>query len=228
MKISSKIAVLLSLSASVFSASAFAESQIINFNAGYFYSSLENAANNNYMTSGKVLLVADTSNSGFSSLLLNSGSSLATGNYLNGGTDYYIFGSASISSSGMSTGMAAGQFTVDLSSDLAGKDYAMIILSSTFATDVATVGDTYGVFSPTFVKESGVDPLSDGDAWTVPTSSKDYYTAFAFTAGASGAGYLPNTYTATDKKVTEVPEPSTYALIFGALAIAFVAYKRRK
>ena len=39
---------------------------------------------------------------------------------------------------------------------------------------------------------------------------------------------LDNSYTTLSKSVLAVPEPSTYAVIFGAIALGLAVYRRRK
>ena len=205
----------------------FAETQIINFNGGYFYSSFEAAEINDYMTSGKILLVADMTGAGLSNITISDGSSVSVDSYLNGGNDYFVFGEATISSMGMSAGKASAEIEVDLSSPLAGKEYAIVILGQDSVGGIVSAGDSYGVFSPTFVKES-IDKLSGGDDWVIPTDNRDHLLAWVFTESAGGEGYIPNEYLAMDKVVAVVPEPATCAFIFGAAALILAAYRRRK
>lgn len=207
--------------------SSFADTQIINFNGGYFYSSSDAIETNDYMTSGKILLVADMTGAGFSDMTLSAGSSVSLDSYLNNGSDYFIFGEADISSMGMSSGKASAEIEVDLSSPLAGKEYAIVILGQDYTSGIVSAGDSYGVFSPTFVTES-IDNLSGGDDWVIPTENRDHLLAWVFSESAGGVGYIPDSYLVMDKVVSVVPEPATCALFFGALVLSIAVYRRRK
>lgn len=224
MKALSKIFTIFSLTIS--SLVLNAETQKIDFFGGYFYSSIEAAASNDYMTSGKLLFVADLTGAGFSDLSINAGSSLEVDSYLNAGNDFYIFGEISIRSSGMMEGKASDSLYVDLSSPLAGKDFAIIILGESNATSSTAVeGDSYGVFTPSILEEPN---YSGGDEWTVPTTTKENITVYAYSEGLMGGDFVPNEYLTMNKVVTVVPEPATCAFIFGAAALALAAYRRRK
>lgn len=204
-----------------------AATQIIDFNAGYFYSSQLAVDENAYMTSGRLLLVADMTGSGLSNITISAGSSVSVDSYLNGGEDYFIFGEAVISSSGDTRGMASAEIEVDLSSPLAGKEYAIVILGQDYTSGIVSAGDSYGVFSPTFVTES-IDNLSGGDDWVIPTENRDHLLAWVFSESAGGVGYIPNSYLVMDKVVSVVPEPATCAFLFGAAALAIAAYRRKR
>ena len=212
---------------SLTTSSLFAETQKIDFYGGYFYSSIDDALSNSYMTSGTLLFVADMTGAGLENIFLGDGSSIEVNNFLNGGSDYFIFGEASISSSGMTQGTAYASLEVDLSSSLAGKEYAIVILGQDSVGGIVSAGDSYGVFAPSFVTEP-VDSLSGGGEWKIPTSSERYVSAFVSTSGVVGEGGIPNEYLAMDKVVAVVPEPATCAFIFGAAALILAAYRRRK
>lgn len=225
MKNRSKLFAIVSILFSV--SSLVAEIQSIDFNGGYFYSSLDDAYKNNYMTSGKLLLVADMTGAGLSNIFLEDNSSIEVNSFLNGGSDYFIFGEAAISSSGMSQGTAFAKLEVDLSSPLAGKEYAIVILGQDSIGSIVSSGESYGVFAPSFVTEN-VDSLSGGGEWKIPTSSERYVSAFVSTFGAVGEGGIPNEYLVMDKVVSVVPEPATCAFLFGAAALAIAAYRRKR
>ncbi len=224
MKTLKRILILTSMFAAL---SLSAVTQIIDFNAGYFYSSQLAVDENAYMTSGRLLLVADMTGSGLSNITISAGSSVSVDSYLNGGEDYFIFGEAVISSSGDTRGMASAEIEVDLSSPLAGKEYAIVILGQDYTSGIVSAGDSYGVFSPTFVTES-IDNLSGGDDWVIPTENRDHLLAWVFSESAGGVGYIPNSYLVMDKVVSVVPEPAICAFLFGAAALAIAAYRRKR
>ena len=202
-----------------------AETQKIDFFGGYFYSSIDSAVDNSYMTSGKLLFVADLSGAGFSDFSLVAGSSLEVDSYVNSGNEYYIFGETSIRSSGMMEGKASDSFYVDLSSSLAGKDFAIIILGDSTDSAVAKEGDSYGVFTPTLLENPN---FSGGDEWVIPTTTKENITVYAYSKGLMQGDFIPNEYLVMDKVVSVVPEPATCAFLFGAAALAIAAYRRKR
>ena len=63
----------------------------------------------------------------------------------------------------------------------------------------------------------------DGDTTTYDIRDYDY----SFDKIRLRNGLADNTVSATNMSVEVVPEPATYALIFGSLALVFVAFRRR-
>ena len=59
--------------------------------------------------------------------------------------------------------------------------------------------------------------VQEADQWTIALATMDF-----------AENPLDNSYTTLSSVVLAVPEPSTYAMIFGAIALGFVAYRRRK
>ena len=83
-------------------------------------------------------------------------------------------------------------------------------------------GDNYVVFTPSLAGGE----LSGGDEWVIPVSNENSYKFFG--TNTAYEGNLDTSFFTLSKTVTAVPEPSTYAVIFGALALGFVVYRRRK
>jgi len=102
-----------------------------------------------------------------------------------------------------------------IESIIAGDEYFDLVIANTIIgtfTDTFNIyiADTNGYYSWTVTKLSGFD---DG-------------------SGSNGIGFGPcdgsEIYRLSGFHFSIIPEPSTYAAIFGAIALAFVAYRRRK
>ena len=64
--------------------------------------------------------------------------------------------------------------------------------------------------------------------WVVPSLSQNSVSDVFALLDSVGGGTIDSKYLTLSSTVTVVPEPSTYAVIFGAIALGFVAYRRRK
>lgn len=73
------------------------------------------------------------------------------------------------------------------------------------------------------------DHGSTGSFTTVVTESLNTRTVngFRFRQSANWSGAAPDTVSIDYLTITQVPEPSTYALILGGIVLGFVAYRRR-
>ncbi len=214
------------------SALSYADTARINYALGNFFADFNAAAENDYLTSGKIILIVDSKNqgqSGFENFTLNAGDSLVQGDFLNASQDYYVLGSFNIASSGMNEGLASGTFTFELDANVAtDMNIAMVFIESADAPSktIVSLGDNYGIYTPSFAP-SGVDGKSGGDNWTVPSASADGTNIFFTTKSLDDSPTsIPNEMAVMN--MTVVPEPSTYAAIFGALAFTFAVYRRKK
>lgn len=88
--------------------------------------------------------------------------------------------------------------------------------------DTVTAGTSYGFFrSDSVLSGSGAD-----FAWSVPADGSIIeLSAYLDSITGSSDGISNSTFSAS---LTVVPEPATYAAIFGVLALALVAYRRRR
>lgn len=119
--------------------------------------------------------------------------------------DWYVFGGSGITATQpgggpIAAGLVGSITSVDFTNLTAGDDYGLIWFPS--ASSVA--GSSYGGY--------------ENALFTMPADGN------TFTAGAS----LPSTVQSADYTFAAVPEPSTYAMMLGALALGFVAYRRRR
>ena len=110
-----------------------------------------------------------------------------------------------------------------------GADFALIVYDSN-QMDKLSAGDNFCIYTPSFAIEDGIDvsvALSGGDEWKVQDA--DQWTIALATIDFTG-NQLDNSYTTLSKVVggAAVPEPSTYAVIFGAWALGLAVYRRRK
>lgn len=80
-------------------------------------------------------------------------------------------------------------------------------------------GQYKGQFSP--------DGSIVGDlAWTAPADGSTV--SYNFLTVSSGAGSIANSAAAATQSTAPIPEPSTYAAIFGVCALGLAAYRRRQ
>lgn len=84
----------------------------------------------------------------------------------------------------------------------------------------------YTVFAPSMNNGDCGNPYSD--PWKLITGGVGISIGAITDNYPEDGGTLPTDYLTLSKTVEAVPEPSTYAAIFGALALGFVAYRRRK
>ena len=87
---------------------------------------------------------------------------------------------------------------------------------------ILSAGDSYTIVTPSLAGGE----LSGGFKWEMPTSDVGAYGWYLYNEHIEGT--IPNSFTTLSQTVSAVPEPSTYAAIFGAVALGFAAYHRRK
>ena len=98
----------------------------------------------------------------------------------------------------------------------------------TLASGASTPGNStpYGQYMGQFSPDATtMTNLGSDLAWTSPADGS--LVTFNLLTISSGLGGIANTAGAATLTTTAVPEPATYAAIFGALAFGFVAYRRR-
>lgn len=134
---------------------------------------------------------------------IDAGLSFTTGTAWSlGGNTYTVLGSNSIITNSGSGVFSSGSATYDLSTDVAtGNEIGMLVfLASSGST---SSGDTFRIYTGDWLVPA------DGTNQGVTGSTAPY------TGAAAGAG-------------TVVPEPSTYAMIAGMLALGYVMVRRRR
>lgn len=203
----------------LFVASAYAEYSV-DLSIGAFFNADGTLVDEEY----SYALVADVNNKGFANLELFSGDVFTTGSYINNSENYLTISTGNLIGDDWEDPipfLAAG--TIKLDNDILGlsgnEEVAIVVWNS--QTSLAE-GDKYVVFTPSLAGGG----LSGGDEWVIPVSNENSYNFFG--TNTAYYGNLDTSYFTLSQTVTAVPEPSTYAVIFGAIALGFVAYRRRK
>lgn len=169
------------------------------------------------------LLVADFSNDG---LLNLGGTFLSEGNYLAGGTDDQILavGFTSEIESGI-VGYNFSGTTFDYSGNFGTGDNLYVLWLPTISNHniIVAAGLSYGQYRSGIVDaESGSDI-----AWIAPADGGAYSLA-AFDTSINPSGIAsPGDLTAS-LTTSAVPEPATYAALFGLAAVGFCAWRKRR
>ncbi len=132
-----------------------------------------------------------------------------------GGNDILVFSGAFDSSSGFGLGTAFLSFTdVPLATYPIAQSNLIIRWFPTLSAQSAAPGFA------TFYGEYG---FTQDSSWVAPAPGSSLM--YEFVTVAAGGTIADAVGRATLQ--TAIPEPSTYAAIFGALALGFVAYRRR-
>ncbi len=116
-----------------------------------------------------------------------------------------------------------GDFTVDMGKDLASTFVCNGAISFRDGSGVTTSAEDYDLIFTNF--EYGKDQI------LFKSKLSDSVVSMFLINGASGDDILCKEVTYNKETYYSyyvIPEPSTYAMIFGALALGFVAYRRRK
>jgi len=132
-----------------------------------------------------------------------------------GGNDILVFSGAFDSSTGFGPGTAFLAFTEIPLADYPIAQANLIIRWFPSLTP--------GIESPgaTFYGEYG---FPQDSSWVAPSAGGSLH--YQFVTAAVG-GEFPDSAGYAGYQTAPIPEPSTYAAIFGALALGFVAYRRR-
>ena len=171
-------------------------------------------------------IVVDMGNYGFSDIELSQGDSFVAKNFINSDNEYKTLITGSLKNdSGMYIALSDENWSFDNSDyDFSGdEEVAIVVWSSTDDSYTISGGENYCVFTPSL---AGND-LSDGNPWVIQSSNTDETYWYMATVG-DAEGSIASSFATLSQTVTAVPEPSTYAVIFGAIALGFVAYRRRK
>lgn len=142
------------------------------------------------------------------------------------GNDGIIVGSGAKDENGWSaptvslnaTGMNFIAVTASVNAGNAASSFAIQFEDSSLGTDVFSVAMSSFLSTPTTVYIpivwTGAD-MTDLSSWSLG-------------GGAGGAADFRMTLYNLEFTATAVPEPSTYAAVFGVMALGFVAYRRRR
>lgn len=173
------------------------------------------------------IVVADSTGNGFigdyvsASADFNAfaGTSLSYGSAIGGSGDDIIVGVLSAIDLGGINGFNDSQ-TITLSGDLGANDnLALYWFPTVSSASIAGSVSEYGFFRTS----NAADLVSSGSdiAFIMPSDGAN--STLAVYSSSVGGGVADSALTAV-----AVPEPSTYAMLFGALALGFVAYRRRR
>ena len=210
----------------LFATASFAEVNYL-FNAGLFY----DKDGSEITKSLSYALIADFTGSGFAkSFSLTEGDSFAVGEFINSKNEYKTFAVGTLKEDpdflwyAIAENLKIDNEKVGLTK---GADFALIVYDPSQA-DKLSAGDNFCIYTPSFAIEDGVEvsvALSGGDEWKVQDA--DQWT-IALATMDFAENPVDNSYTTLSREILAVPEPSTYAVIFGVLALGFAIYRRRK
>lgn len=193
----------------------------IGVDMGDFFNALELPA----PITSYAVLVADTGSNGFlgsytsaadADFSIFSGTSLTIGSSISGAGDDQIIGVFRMQDFGGASGIQGSLSGINVVSGslAANQQLAVYWFPTVTTTSIAGTLSEYG-----FYRSDTVDASSD-IAFVMPGDGANVNLyAFNFDGGSVPVGGFV---------AVAVPEPSTYAAIFGALALGFVAHRRRK
>jgi hypothetical protein len=176
--------------------------------------------------SSYAVLVADTGSDGFLGAYTSAananfsafgGTSLTVGSALSGSGNDEIVGVFTMTDFGGASGFSGTLTGINVVSGslAAGQQLAIYWFPTITTTSIAGSVSEYGFFRSD-------SPVSNSDIGFIMPGDGSNVNLFALTVSATG-DLAESALTAV-----AVPEPSTYAAIFGALALGFVAYRRRR
>ena len=182
---------------------------------------------------GVMALVVGLEESSFTNLNVKASDILTKGNWYNGdaSTGLYVLGFTNISVDSMADGFVNVEFS-DLSAlgFEKGDEIGLIAINQSddaiLESFVVTADAYYTVFAPSM--NNGDCGNSASDPWSLITGGAVINIGAITNNYPEDGGSLPTSFLTLSQTVTVVPEPSTYAVIFGAIALGFVAYRRRK
>lgn len=140
------------------------------------------------------------------------------GSFTGGSNDIVIFSYAVNSVASGASGYVLTAPVINLSTYAIAGDFLELRWFPTLTTGSASPGGS------TFYGQYGYAEQSTS-AWIAPASGQTLSYAFLTT---SAGGTLADTVGQAMSQTAPIPEPSTYAAIFGVAALGFVAYRRRQ
>lgn len=192
----------------------------VEFAAGQFFDKDNNVINEAI----NFAVIVDMNDKGFADFEAKVGDTFDAKSFINANNDYMTLVTGSLSDPGdegaylaYSDGWAFNNADYGFTGD---EEVAVIVWDSTSQTVFA--GDNYVVITPSL---AGND-LSEGDPWVIPTGDTGEWAWYLISQISEGT--IDNSFVTLSDTVVAVPEPSTYAAIFGVIALGFVAYRRRK
>lgn len=172
-------------------------------------------------------VIIDMNNYEFSGLKLSAGDSFAEGSFINSDNKYMTMKTGKLTDPDGEGYFLAYSYGWRISNDdygaKGGEETAIIVWSNLGEKSyILSAGDSYTIVTPSLAGGE----LSGGFKWEMPTSDVGAYGWYLYNEHIEGT--IPNSFTTLSQTVSAVPEPSTYAAIFGAVALGFAAYRRRK
>ena len=203
-------------------ASAYAE-WALTFNAGLFYHADGTIINEDL----NFALIVDMNGKGFESFELTEGDTFERNTFINQKNDY-----KTLVTGHLEDPLGFGEWTAWSKEDwkfinedygfAGGEEVAIVVWGAESFTMIAE--DFYSLTTPSIMEGQ----LGSEDKWVVPAGDAPMNIQWDF-ATTDYFGDVPPEYaTLSNVVVSIVPEPSTYAAIFGALALGFVVIRRRK
>lgn len=219
-----KKSILIAITTILTTLSAFAEWQI-TFAAGQFYFSdgtpIQKELN--------FAVIVDMNKKGFADLEFNVGDFFERGKYINSDNDYMTLATGTLSDAdGEGYYLAYSNSTWNFKNEdfgFANNEEAAIVVWYTEGDSQSytlAAGDFYTIGAPSLAGGE----LSEADPWVIPSNDSGKYQWYLLGEGIEGK--VPDSLLTLSQTVSAVPEPSTYAAIFGAVALGFAAYRRRK
>ena len=192
--------------------------------AGVFYDEDSNIVTNLY----NFALVAARNDKDFTTFSLNVGDVISDKTQI-GTSDYVTIKQGTLRDVGvgasivyMDTSWAFDETYLSDCGISEGDEVALLVWNTNSST--MSEGDMYCCVN---VQLAGGSTTECGN-WVVPSLSQNSVSDVFSLLDSVGGGTIDSKYLTLSSTVTVVPEPSTYAVIFGAIALGFVAYRRRK
>ncbi len=185
--------------------------------------------NGNELTSGKVAFILDLSGGNFENFSLEAGDIISIANGENTFRDFQTVMYTDIQFDTDTNSYIGTDFKIyTLDAAITNKNLGLLIMTSGGASYTANIGDEYGFYTPQIGVDnyglSDADARSNADVWNTGANNAATYFVQALT---DTIGFnIPKEALGTSRTV--IPEPSTYAAIFGALALCIAFIKRRK
>ncbi len=175
-------------------------------------------------------LIVDMNNKGFEDFKLEEGDKFVRGQSINSSGDYMTLVASNLWDPegegyylAYSTQDVFGEFNNDDYGFAGGEDVALVVWDSNDETVLE--GDKYVLINP---KDSGTTIVGSAIDWTINAGNRGNYNWELY--NESIGGDVADSYFTLDKEVVSsaVPEPSTYAYLFGFSALILVLFRRGK
>jgi hypothetical protein len=153
------------------------------------------------------ILLVDNSNSGFSSISIRAGSSL-TSSSTYGDFSALTSGTASTIFGGTSLALPLSNYSLPSVANT-GDKFAILVFSTSLTTAIG--GDTYKIWTDS--------------SWVIPADGST--TSFQITP-ANGFFTTLTSASSFNGTVSAIPEPATYAALFGLGVLGMAAFRRRR